>query len=119
MIAVNYLDGADLALWVARAMGHREAFRWQDHAGKTVVYMRPTDQQPFMPHEDWKDGGPLIDQFGIDLTPADRCREEYPRNYAYQAQAWSPYVCQQGHTALVAICRCVVHHVFGKEVPDA
>lgn len=112
---VAELEGVALALWMARACGHKDAFYWTSPSGKVEVYLRPTDSDPFMPHEDWKDGGPLHDQFkvGIERT----VQGDDTRVYAYVPA--DPLSGFYGETALIAAGRAIVASVYGEEVPDA
>jgi hypothetical protein len=119
------LAGIDLALWVARALGHKDAFKWTAPPsmlaphGYDVVYLRPTDSEPFMPHEDWEDGGPVIDKFevmigrGHSLLPGGKS-EKYAT-----ARVLDTVTVFRHESALVAAMRAIVFSAYGPEVPDA
>lgn len=107
---VSHLAGARLALWVARTEGHNDAFCWQDHAGRMQVYLRSTDQKPFMPHESWIDCGPVLALLlaaGCTIMQSTNCVEYV---------VVGPFGRWAGATPQEAICRARVGLRYGDEV---
>jgi Protein of unknown function (DUF2591) len=119
MTAVAELTGVDLALWVARALRLDDACIAFDicRVGKRCTPQRID----FEPHEDWAQGGPLIDQFNVMFEVA---AEVYDASYyAYlegiASTAEKPFpLGQYGETRLIAACRAIVESVYGSSVPD-
>lgn len=110
MTAVATLAGAELALWVARAQ-KLEASIGNDGLCYLVPYgpMAPA----YAPHEDWAQGGLLIDKYLIEV--------ERPRKGEHVGQ-WSAWMdgdnaCGYGETALIAAMRALVASVYGAKVP--
>ena len=119
MTAVAELTGADLALWVARAARLEGAEIAHGHC--RVGAKGTSQRRDFAPHEDWAQGGPLIDQFDVMFEVA---AEVYDASYyAYlegvDSTADRPFpIGQYGKTRLVAASRAIVESVYGDTVPD-
>lgn len=107
---VSELTGADLALWVARAVGNEvdagdgvfDDVGYVGHIGGSI--------QPYAPHEDWAQGGPLLEQFAIGFHPisdAEWLAEEHITGRT-----------GRGPTQLIAAMRALVASVYGDTVPD-
>lgn len=112
MHQVRHLHGPRLSLWVARTLGHREAFLWIDHSGKQVVYLRRTDRLPYMPHENWNDCGPILSQM-LDMgAMMVRTDPQGPVTMISGLGRW------MGRTHQEAICRARVGTYYGDEVPE-
>lgn len=117
MIAVSELDGAELDLWAARSArieNPRIAF--------DVCRIGPFSDlaRDFCPHEDWADGGPLIEQHNIAIAKGlnQIC---FPNWYAKAGlvAAYDNGIGRQfGETPLVAAMRALVWSVFGDNVYD-
>lgn len=123
MTRVADLTGADLALWVAKAVGldvrnqGMDSWVWiGGYHGGVAHYIAGKYLPSYAPHEDWSQGGPLIDQFDLDV-----CRE-YDGSFYASTQA-HPHVpgdngvCGYGETRLIAAMRALVASVYGAEVP--
>lgn len=121
MTAVAELTGADLALWVGRAAS--ADFGPDCHQGEYIIIggHSGTPPQVYAPHEDWAQGGPLIDQFDVMFeVAADVYGASY---YAYlegvASTSEAPFpLGQYGETRLIAACRAIVESVYGSTVPD-
>ena len=119
MTAVAELTGANLALWVAHALELDDACIAFDicRVGKRCTPQRID----FAPHEDWAQGGPLIDQFDVMFeVAADVYGASY---YAYlegvASTSEKPFpIGQYGETRLISACRAMVEFIYGNTVPD-
>ncbi|WP_322070970.1 phage protein NinX family protein [Paraburkholderia bannensis] len=120
---VSELVGGDLDYWVARArriavtlengVAHIERVRMGVLDGDPIHAF--VGRGPYRPSTDWMDGGPLLEEFDVDVTRV------------YRGEGWGgffnsiPYECGDpdatGPTPLIAVCRAVVMSVFGEEVP--
>lgn len=112
------LTGADLALWVARAIGYKAATILDDGIVAYVPKENGPIYEPFAPHEDWAQGGPLIEQHGGSLF---RCNEDAPFWVATCGDRTSDRgwpIPQEGPTALIAAMRALVASVYGDSVPE-
>lgn len=114
------LTGAALALWVARAIGQEATISLNDRCfmleGGVKAYW-------FKPHEDWSQGGPLLEKHRIETSPT----------YAFDGvtvTGWSAMMFNDtnsphlpaydvGPTLLVAAMRVLVASVYGDTVEDA
>lgn len=114
---VSELEGAELDLWVARAMGKEVTFgKWGTyHYGaiiKQPVDIRPNQTVPYSPSTDWSQGGPLLDEFRVDLSPlfggGVRAR-------SMKSMGGPGF---DDEKALPAAMRAVVASVYGEEVPS-
>jgi len=106
------LEGAELNLWVAKARG----VPLIERNGRMVL--NTFDDNHLAPppdfSTDWSQGGPLIEEYGIQIMPSGS-------NW----QAVSPDASSQFHgklsegpTPLIAAMRCLVASKFGEEVND-
>ena len=117
MTAVAMLAGADLALWAARAAklnNPRIAF--------DICRIGPFSDlaRDFCPHEDWADGGPLIEQHLIAIAKGANqiC---FPGWHAKVGlvNVYDPITGRQfGPTPLVAAMRALVWSVYGDSVEE-
>lgn len=122
MTAVATLAGADLALWVARAVGVDAIL---DGQGYCVTYYGVDHDghiggRNYSPHEHWSDGGPLIEKHTIAIAKGANqiC---FPGWHAKVGlvNAYDPITGRQfGPTPLVAAMRALVWSVYGDDVPD-
>lgn len=114
---VSTLIGAELALWVARAVeidNPRIAF--------DICRIGPFFDlaRDFCPHEDWADAGPLIEQYTIAIGKGMN-QITYPGWHAtvgLQTAHGNDREKSFGPTPLVAAMRALVASVYGKEVPN-
>lgn len=120
MTRVADLEGAELADWVARALGYSRASSvpadvcgyWWDGESSGGV-------EDYKPHENWAQGGPLIDKYKISIV-----FEEYgdgrweASNVIETGEHTSCENRMYGPTALIAAMRSMVHSVYGEKVPD-
>lgn len=120
------LKGAKLAYWVAKAEGECPIISIVD--GKCHIRWS-TDRVPcqsnpgtvYEPHEDWLQGGPIIERELISIENQQRYRSDGQdwtaehgtalKNSKFGATAY-------GQTALVAAMRAYVASRFGDTVPD-
>jgi len=126
------LSGAELALLVARSQGwtfgapHKvlECDVWRDSSGE-IVGVIPA--QAYAPHEDWAQGGPLIEKHGIIIAPIEGGWCAFmPKGRAYKRGAIGiGYIDIDledadgfGDTPLIGAMRALVASVYGNEVPD-
>lgn len=129
MTRVADLTGAELAFWVARALGctitHASGFGGSTQVielgPKLLGYIDGDFSPQFAPHEDWAQGGPIIERERIDIdqNPARtlpvRCHAIMD-NADHTAlnrrvDAWGP-------TPLIAAMRALVASKFGETVTD-
>lgn len=128
-VAVATLDGADLALWVARAekltfvmRGEWPAFE-TDFDPETRCHEFSIDEWKcwlhFKPHEDWEQGGPLIEWHDIFFNRSnfDECGKVFA--FIYTDDGSDVLAQQYGKTRLVAAMRALVASVYGATVPGA
>lgn len=112
---VAELEGAELDYWVARVLGYDAVLHemWPVENRPTVVIHDPRPERKarlkvFRPTEDWLEGGQIIENKKIGLTP-----------YGYE---WSASLIKYEYrkhvakTALVAAMRALVASEFGNEV---
>ena len=139
---VAELTGAGLALWVARAAGIEHVMRgewpaiveqWDPEApaSEHVGHPEYANYIHFRPHEEWSQGGPIIERANISLhpptSPVHRCGG--PNAGAGQSGVWSACTWTHGangkrafgmddRSPLVAAMRCYVRYVYGDAVSD-
>jgi len=137
---VSELTGADLALWVARA--EKMITEWVGAPANVWIVREPDlrgligyidgdTHNQYSPHEDWAQGGPIIERANISLhpptSPVHRCGG--PNAGPGQSGVWAACTWTRGtngkrsfgtddHSPLVAAMRCYVRYVFGDAVPD-
>lgn len=125
MTRVADLTGAELALWVARAVGMiprgNAMGYWVVNPSKGNLFSGYIGDEAgalsplFAPHEDWSQGGPLIEKHGIVVTntlpwaPWHACTD----HSIYVDNDWIA-----GSTHLIAAMRALVASVYGESVPD-
>lgn len=114
MTRVSDLAGAELALWVARAnKNYVDAGEGVfDAENETYVGHIGGSIQAFAPHEDWSQGGPLIEKHGIALGKIG------PIGTPMAYEAGEDTALQFGPTPLIAAMRALVASVYGDSVPD-
>lgn len=121
------LEGAQLALWVARAEG-MNAKIWPDgrcwvsySAGTHEDHPHPWNQT-FDPHEDYAQGGPIMDERRIDTGYCGDDPEVTPWAGQWWAQIPGKFDDVLHHrigpTRLIAAMRTVVAQAYGDTVPD-
>lgn len=126
MAKVSELSGAHLALWVARALKLEEPRLEEDLVKKQPACVYVHHEEPgddgwwteFRPHEDWAQGGPIIEREGGSLF---RCNENEPfwiASWWFEKDGLGRPLQFTGPTALVAAMRAYVASVYGAEVPD-
>lgn len=116
--AVGIAEGLELELPDAR-LGRKSIVWCQPFKVKLdgQVIGHDKARHRWAPSTDWAQGGPLIDKYRFDLTYerhelvyAYPCDENGSSAYAIQDDDhWPRY----GHTALIAICRALVHWRLG------
>lgn len=129
MTRVADLAGAELALWVARAIGMKFVMRgeWpaeefdfdpERHATEHLLGSVMKQYVYFRPHEDWSQGGPIIEREGGSLF---RCNEEAPfwiASWWFEEDGRGRPLQYKGPTALIAAMRAFVASKFGENVTD-
>lgn len=112
---VAELEGAELALWVARADGLKiNPDVCQPNDG-VFVGEGCGDLEFFAPHESWEQGGPIIERERIGIQPTTINRYHTAK---WQAQVWQRYALLAGPTPLIAAMRAFVASKFGEEVDE-
>jgi hypothetical protein len=111
---VANLEGGELSYWVAQAQGLRVEFELINEAKHAIIFIDTAyfkgDRRIFNPHEDWSDGGPIIESEKITI--------ESPTNIS----GWCAYVDGDddgnslGKTPLIAAMRAFVKSKFGEYV---
>ena len=96
---VSELEGRELDAWVAEALG------WAYLDGIQLYFST-----------EWERGGPLIEQFGIELTRGWVAHMEQDRPQE-SGGILMPGTHARGPTPLIAAMRCLVASRFGEEVP--
>ncbi|KAK1548906.1 hypothetical protein Q3G72_011243 [Acer saccharum] len=108
------LKGDDLDYWTARADGFSEDQIIRplraDGSKRTTIYTNEKGWVPGCYTKDWRLTGPLIDKFSIELSGGTG--GWYAGEGAVYYDAWPV----AGESPIEAICRAVVHVVFGNEV---
>lgn len=107
------LIGAPLDYWVARAEGSTDAKieDWGKLGAICISSHGAFEPVPFQPSTNWAQCGPLIDKHGMYLSDGSRNWESNVGS--------AGGLCSNGATPQEAICRAVVQHTFGDEVPSA
>lgn len=110
MTAVAELTGADLALWVGRAAS--ADFGPDCHQGEYIIIggHSGTPPQVYAPHEDWAQGGPLLEAYAIGFEPISDAE--------WLAEDHITLSSGRGPTPLIAAMRALVASVYGDTVPD-
>jgi hypothetical protein len=130
------LEGANLALWVARAIGWRIEYE----GAKPICYddqgsVYSFGKCGFRPDLNWSQGGPIIERERINIVdhaehqrPFSGARDnDRPDQFAafigdpfqlHDLGSFSFFDTQMGRTPLVAAMRAFVASKFGDEVPD-
>ena len=112
---VEDLEGAELDLWVVRALGLDGMVSAKDHA----IYLADDPDglwYQYSPSTDWSQGGPLIEKETIELKPgnaAPYCSVWWAR---HPSNGWK--ILESGPTPLIAAMRALVASVYGDEVQD-
>ncbi|MBY0241834.1 MAG: DUF2591 domain-containing protein [Burkholderiaceae bacterium] len=110
------LTGATLALWVARAKGLSEAE--MAHGVCRVGEKGTGERRDFEPHEDWAQGGPLLDECRMHVAPPAPDLDGDNWTADLLSKHHRRYITASGPTSLVAICRGYVASTYGDTVPD-
>jgi hypothetical protein len=111
---VAELDGAQLAEWVARALGFPNADAVPVEQCGWDQIEDESFRKDWAPHEDWEQGGPLIEhkRITVQASQAGDWR-------AYMSDGWcADGVQKRGDTPLIAAMRAYVASKFGDEVAD-
>lgn len=133
---VSDLGGADLALWVARAIKLDFVMRGQWPATETEfdpeTHCNESSTKEwkcwlyFKPHEDWAQGGPLIESEKIDIQCANIAKHLESQGKVFDGpdsnhDIWRASIddghFQIGTLPLVAAMRALVMSVYGETVP--
>lgn len=114
MTRVADLTGAELAFWVARSEGLEDPVIYVC-GGKEICQCYVHDAkfcndriEDFKPHEDWAQGGRLIEKHRISIKQGEGC-------YAYFDHLDAT---ASGPTPLIAAMRALVASKFGETVTD-
>jgi hypothetical protein len=121
-VKTSELEGAQLALWVARALNLQPIpgqpqgfFYWTDQDGN------PASGQ-FAPQEDWAQGGPIIERERIVISPCSAgwraVTDAYLDDLAGDIVRTGKSCMEDGPTPLIAAMRAYVASVYGWTVPD-
>lgn len=129
MTRVADLTGAEQALWVARALGCTITPASGFGGSTQVIEMGPKllgyidgDFSPqFAPHEDWAQGGPIIERERICLTGPGTMGAPTERLWSAYIDTGSFVVSRYWHgpTPLIAGMRAFVASKFGETVEVA
>lgn len=118
MAKVSELAGVALAYWVGRADGADIGPEWNQGPDYVMIgghSGRP--MQRYAPHEDWAQGGPLIQKHAIAFAGEPGGSQGNGQWLAYFSDgpdAWEG----RGDTHLVAAMRAIVAIAYGDSVPD-
>ncbi len=113
MTRVDDLAGAELALWVARAGGAVDAdIHWRSN--RKSFWMEDYSYG-FQPHEDWAQGGPLIEKHLISVEYGHGGDQPWRAEIGF-VHNLTDGVTVYGPTALIAAMRALVASVYGEEV---
>lgn len=117
---VSELTGALLAYWVAKTEGKTPIIRdgvcyvdWTTHR----VWCQSDPGKRFMPHEDWAQGGPIIDRERIGVAPGNLSWNWHALTRG-NGPIIGPTSTVTGDTVLIAAMRAFVRSRFGDDVPD-
>lgn len=125
MTRVADLTGAELDLWVARAIGGTNA-AVESFGDVPVCQMNDTrivpDGRPFAPHEDWAQGGPIIERERLVVWPY-RILDQDDRAAGVQQDYAAKRIGMiepegMGPSYLIAAMRAFVASKFGETVTD-
>lgn len=120
MIRVSELDGALLALWVAR-IGCVDAVLSDDAMRCLTFYSRDHDGKvcgrSYSPHEHWSDGGPLIEKHHISVEYGYGDPQPWYAEIGFERNL-TDGVEMYGVTPLVAAMRALVASVYGDTVDE-
>lgn len=111
---VAELSGEKLALWAARAAGYKAAII--DSIAGSHCFILPSDEYahvmaPFRPHEDWAQGGPIIER-------EELCLDFEGDGWGSYFKADGPDNRMGGPTPLIAAMRAFCASKYGGTVPD-
>ena len=112
---VAELEGALLAYWVARALGFPSADAVPVEQCGWEQIEDESFRKDWAPHEDWEQGGPIIEREQIGMFPT----RGLAVGLEWRASA-NRFVMSQiyGPTPLIAAMRAYVAEKFGDEVSD-
>lgn len=116
------LSGAELNYWVARAQNLESPEIRHISCGSICRYIQPHNHDLkdyiswtlYAPHEDWNQGGPIIEQECIMTAPDG----EGGWTAAVCDDSENPLVGMSGATLLIAAMRAYVFSVYGETVPQ-
>lgn len=123
-VKTSELVDAALDWSVAEAAGYlsREGDHWMlqlPYVGPRINY-RPGEKSAFSPSTRWAQGGPIMEQEGIELicnlNPAEAATFKTEPHWRASKRAWSKGDVWYGPTPLVAAMRCFVASKLGDEV---
>jgi hypothetical protein len=115
-VKVSELTGELLDYWTGKA--NEESVRI---IGDECFRLRPNGfaDIPYSPHTDWSLGGPLMEKYEIACAPVWWFVDGNPPPITgWLAEQNGGLNGMRCGAPLIAICRCVVASVYGKEVPD-
>lgn len=121
MTAVATLTGADLALWVGRIAGADLGPEWNQGPNYVMIGGHSgRSPERYAPHEDWEQGGPLIEQHTIAIAKGlnQICFPGWHAKVGLVATYDTITGRQFGPTPLIAAMRALVWSVYGDNVPD-
>ncbi|AJG19050.1 phage protein NinX family protein [Cupriavidus basilensis] len=111
------LEGALLALWVAKAEGIEQPLGVKLYASGPCLYKETPwgggEPFDFRPDSRWAHGGPIIDRENIGTMPFFEGGARY-----WMAAHASAHRGMKGNTPLIAAMRVYVASKFGEEIPE-
>lgn len=127
---VEDLEGAELALWVAKAEKIEEQQGIKLYESGDCLYKETAygggEPFPYRPDCNWTYGGPIVERLQLSIEP--EWDVKCPGNWAGTTKSWrscSPKnlgglirFSGYGKKPLVAAMRCYLSIVYGEEVPD-
>jgi hypothetical protein len=121
MMKVSELTGEMLALWAARAAGYQAAII--DSIVGSHCFILPSNEYahvtaPFEPHENWAQGGPIIEREGISLLQIGNGNSEAKWSANFETWHEERDDLWTGPSPLIAAMRSFVASKYGDEVPD-
>lgn len=110
MKRVAELEGAEMALWVGRSDGADFGPCWNQ--GEYIITGGHSGICPevYAPHEDWTQGGPLLEEYAIGFHPISDAE--------WQAEEHITCCTGRGPTPLIAAMRAFVASKFGETVDE-
>lgn len=113
------LTGAELDYWTGKAAG-LEVERRSELVWVSLEY---GINMAYSPSTDWSQGGPLIEQFGMNIecvfmVPPDTYTWNVAAFYRTQDKIKTSGRLGPGKKILIGVCRAACKAVFGEEVPD-